>query len=550
MIEAAPRSASWFLPILATLGFLLWSGATDARANIVYTNLAAGQVPGTACCGQGGFGIVGSVSVFVGGEAAQAAEFVPQSDFLFTDAILPLSSDGGTPAADVYLMTAGADGLPGTIIEQFSVNGLRLTSTPDPIDMFQFTSALKPLLHAETRYWLVVTAADAVSAVSWRRDSTGDQASASDLASNITNSSLAGPWQFGTLAANKDRPAFQIDGTPFTGCPTTVNLSVGNPPLFDLGTSMNATLTASNGLTLDEQAAACGFIGFNWRQTINAWPAPSNPSACNFGSLPPFNCLVANLDPSVALQTPPSFTDPVDGGFTYDPSTVGSYPFYYSQTELNGAAAGCGGTGPIETTTELHFNDCPADPLAQGQGQLMVFTTSLVAVLSGNQPGPVLDTWIWASNFNGTANGSVAANNPTPVDPGSGTGGVVIQSVNGARQTPPSVSCSTNLNTLWPPNGNAIPVTVSGTISPGSTPLTTTAYIVSDEYSQDQPSGNIALEAGGGYSFTVPLIAARNGDDLNGRIYTIRVAATDSIGNLTICSAMVTVPHDQGGSGQ
>jgi hypothetical protein len=68
---------------------------------------------------------------------------------------------------------------------------------------------------------------------------------------------------------------------------------------------------------------------------------------------------------------------------------------------------------------------------------------------------------------------------------------------------------------------------------------------VSDEYGQVQPSGNIALGAGGGYSFAVSLIASRNGNDQDGRTYTIIVNSQDISGKVGSCSAVVTVPHDQ-----
>jgi hypothetical protein len=56
----------------------------------------------------------------------------------------------------------------------------------------------------------------------------------------------------------------------------------------------------------------------------------------------------------------------------------------------------------------------------------------------------------------------------------------------------------------------------------------------------------IALGAGGSYSFGVSLIAARNGNDQDGRTYTILVSSKDTSGNVGSCSAVVTVPHDQG----
>jgi hypothetical protein len=69
---------------------------------------------------------------------------------------------------------------------------------------------------------------------------------------------------------------------------------------------------------------------------------------------------------------------------------------------------------------------------------------------------------------------------------------------------------------------------------------------VTDEYGQVQPSGSFAPGADGSYSFGVPLVAARNGDDRDGRTYTIVVGARDAIGNVGSCSTVVTVPHDQG----
>jgi hypothetical protein len=116
-----------------------------------------------------------------------------------------------------------------------------------------------------------------------------------------------------------------------------------------------------------------------------------------------------------------------------------------------------------------------------------------------------------------------------------------------AAMTSPRVSCTATPTSLWPPNGQPVSVTVSGTITLGTSNIASGNYAVVDEYGQFQPSGSIALSpGGGGYSFQVPLIAARNGDDLDGRTYTIMVVATDTAGNPGSCATVVTVPHDQG----
>ena len=107
--------------------------------------------------------------------------------------------------------------------------------------------------------------------------------------------------------------------------------------------------------------------------------------------------------------------------------------------------------------------------------------------------------------------------------------------------TPPSVSCAATPNTLWPPNGQPVVVTVSGTVTAGTQaiPVGGTTYAVKDEYGQFQPSGAFALGAGGSYSFDLSLIAARNGYDKDGRQYNILVSAMDSIGNVGSCSTVV-----------
>jgi len=46
--------------------------------------------------------------------------------------------------------------------------------------------------------------------------------------------------------------------------------------------------------------------------------------------------------------------------------------------------------------------------------------------------------------------------------------------------------------------------------------------------------------------FTISLQASRNGNDKDGRHYTITVSAGDFAGNLGVTAAVVIVPHDQG----
>jgi hypothetical protein len=113
--------------------------------------------------------------------------------------------------------------------------------------------------------------------------------------------------------------------------------------------------------------------------------------------------------------------------------------------------------------------------------------------------------------------------------------------------TAPTVSAAAQPTSLWPPTGNAATVTVSGTVADATSGIdpVSARFSVVDEYGQVQPSGAVALGAGGQYTAAVPLVALRNGGDTDGRTYTIVVRVQDNAGNLGTATTLVTVPHDQ-----
>jgi probable HAF family extracellular repeat protein len=113
--------------------------------------------------------------------------------------------------------------------------------------------------------------------------------------------------------------------------------------------------------------------------------------------------------------------------------------------------------------------------------------------------------------------------------------------------SPPAITVTATPETLWPPNGRMVPVTISGTIKDADADVdaSTAAYAVTDEYRQVEPTGNITLRPDGSYSFTIHLQASRNENDKNGRQYSITVSALDNAGNEGSATADVIVPHDQ-----
>jgi hypothetical protein len=112
----------------------------------------------------------------------------------------------------------------------------------------------------------------------------------------------------------------------------------------------------------------------------------------------------------------------------------------------------------------------------------------------------------------------------------------------------PAVTVAASPAILWPPNGKMVPVTISGTIRDTGSGINagTAKYAVIDEYRLVQPRGAVPVASDGTYSFTISLEASRNGDDTDGRQYTIVVSARGRFGDLGSGSAPVVVPHDQG----
>ena len=112
--------------------------------------------------------------------------------------------------------------------------------------------------------------------------------------------------------------------------------------------------------------------------------------------------------------------------------------------------------------------------------------------------------------------------------------------------TPPSITLSATPRILQPSNGKLVPVVLSGTITDASGVNASNAeYAVKDEYGEVQPSGKLTLDVAGNYSIVTMLRAGRRDNDLDGRRYTIRVSASDNVGNRGSKWTTVTVPNER-----
>jgi hypothetical protein len=102
---------------------------------------------------------------------------------------------------------------------------------------------------------------------------------------------------------------------------------------------------------------------------------------------------------------------------------------------------------------------------------------------------------------------------------------------------------------LWPPNHRTVDVTLAGAAEDTGTGIDAVAFRVLDEYGLVQPE--MAPIAGGGlarveFSQAIPLEAAREGKDKDGRTYTLEVTVTDGACQTRTAAVTVVVPHDQG----
>ncbi len=104
-------------------------------------------------------------------------------------------------------------------------------------------------------------------------------------------------------------------------------------------------------------------------------------------------------------------------------------------------------------------------------------------------------------------------------------------------KTPPEVTISAEPSILWPPDHKPVQVTINGSATDALSGVISKVFTVTDEYNEVQASLS-------DFGEKIELIAWRNGDDKEGRIYTIKVVVTDKADNSTTKETVVTVPHD------
>lgn len=113
-------------------------------------------------------------------------------------------------------------------------------------------------------------------------------------------------------------------------------------------------------------------------------------------------------------------------------------------------------------------------------------------------------------------------------------------------KTAPTISLSANPEEITPPNGKMVPVTLTLNGADAVSGLALVSYTVTDEYGASLSIPPRTL-TGNSASWTETLLveARRNGEDSDGRLYTVTATLTDAAGNISTASVNIVVAHDQ-----
>jgi uncharacterized lipoprotein YddW (UPF0748 family) len=113
-------------------------------------------------------------------------------------------------------------------------------------------------------------------------------------------------------------------------------------------------------------------------------------------------------------------------------------------------------------------------------------------------------------------------------------------------KTAPSASISADPSRISPPNGKFVPVTLSLNAADATSGLASVSYIVNDEYGASVAIPTRTLSGNSmSWSEVLHIEARRDGDDRNGRLYTVTATITDVAGHTSTVTTEITVVHDR-----
>jgi len=124
-------------------------------------------------------------------------------------------------------------------------------------------------------------------------------------------------------------------------------------------------------------------------------------------------------------------------------------------------------------------------------------------------------------------------------------GGATVPVFRNPNNPPVCDSAVPNIDSIWPPNHKLVDITISGITDPENDPITTQILSIH----QDEPvnglgDGDVSPDGFGVGTIVAQVRAERSGLE-NGRVYTIKVKASDDKGLSCTTNVTVGVPHDK-----
>jgi|GEM_PF-649418 len=347
-----------------------------------------------------------------------------------------------------------------------------------------------------------------------------------------------------TLAYTPDPDFFGADSFTFQ-----VNDGLSDSNIATVSIAVNAindpALAADDTATTDEDTP----VSIPVQGNDSAGPANENPALT-----------------TTAVTDPPNGTAVInpDGSITYTPDANfnGTDSFDYAVCDSDGACDTATVTVLVNTVndpptavddnvttsedTPTTFNVLANDSDVDGNllpGSVSVLSSPSNGALADNGNGSF--TYTPAADFSGVDSFTYEVCDSDGVC-ASATVNITVTQINDA---PVCTNVTPSVTTLWPPNHQFVPVTVSGaTDIEGDAITISVSSIFQDEPTNGTGDGDTPLDGQGIGSDTAQVRAERKGNG-NGRYYHITIRASDGNGGVCTTTVQVSVPKNQGKKG-